>query len=109
LKDARLHNDLATPLFDNLRAGNWLLDYLQHRLENKPRLGNIFNWVQKYFNFLKVIPRHLIPKYFTRIFGVLTSAILQKAYKIQNLDNNIEVTQRNMILFPKTKLAYKIL
>jgi len=93
LKDARLKNDLATPLFDNLRAGNWLLDFLVNRLENKPRLGNIFNWVKKYFDYLKVIPRHLIPKYFTRVFGVLTSVILQKTYKIQNLDSNIENTR----------------
>jgi len=28
LREARFYNNLATPLFDNLRRGNWLLDFL---------------------------------------------------------------------------------
>jgi len=68
-------------------------------------LGNIFKWVQKYFDYLKVIPRHLIPKYFTRIFGVLTSVILQKTYKIQNLDNNIEVIRMHFVFFSKSNIS----
>lgn len=31
LKDARLYNNLGIPLFDNLRQGNWLLDFLLRR------------------------------------------------------------------------------
>ena len=33
MKKVRLHNDLSHPLFNNLREGNWLLDFLQNRLE----------------------------------------------------------------------------
>jgi len=31
IKDARMENNLATPVFDNLRTGHWILDFLLKR------------------------------------------------------------------------------
>jgi hypothetical protein len=31
LREARFYNTLSNPLFNNLRAGNWLLDFLISR------------------------------------------------------------------------------
>ena len=44
MKQVRLHNDLSHPLFNNLREGNWLLDFLQNRLE-----FNIIIFIKEYF------------------------------------------------------------
>jgi len=54
-------------------------------------LRNLSLWVAKYFAYLKIIPKHLIPKYFARITMTLTSILLHKVYSLQKLDENLEV------------------
>eukprot|EP01132_Coremiostelium_polycephalum_P009283 gene9283-11379_t len=57
-------NDLGHPLCNNLRAGNWIMDYIVGRLDQRPGLANIKRWLSKCFDEIKKMPRHFIPKYF---------------------------------------------
>ena len=40
------HNDLSISLFENLRNGNWLLDYLLGRLESWETLRPFHDWLK---------------------------------------------------------------
>jgi len=85
VRDARLYNNLSLPLFDNLRTGNWVLDYLQSRLENHSCYKDLVIWLTKYFGYIKVLPSHLKPKYFTRIIYVIREMVGQKISQTQKL------------------------
>ncbi|KAK2953703.1 putative Glycogen debranching enzyme [Blattamonas nauphoetae] len=74
-------NDLGHPLLDNLRKGNWLIDFLMDRLkeeEDTPRGGNgrtrkerfapLVRLLEPKFNLIKnALPRYLVPRYFDEI------------------------------------------
>ncbi|KAI5624143.1 glycogen debranching enzyme isoform X2, partial [Silurus asotus] len=72
LSDIRPKNDLGHPFCDNLRQGDWMLDYISSRLTNKDgALGEVGKWFEAIFAYLKKIPRYLIPCYFD---GVIAGA-----------------------------------
>jgi glycogen debranching enzyme len=67
LNKIRSANDMGHPLFDNLRQGNWQMDFIVERLRDCSALDGIRDWVVKYFTLVKKLPRHLIPKYFDKV------------------------------------------
>ncbi|XP_048458318.1 glycogen debranching enzyme isoform X1 [Rhincodon typus] len=74
LADIRPRNDLGHPLCENLRAGDWMMDYISNRLiAHGGKLEEIGKWFEAMFAFVKNLPRYLIPCYF--------DAILVGAYK----------------------------
>jgi glycogen debranching enzyme len=62
------NNDLGHPLCDNLRAGNWALEYTINRLKeyqgNFPRLGKLIEWFESRSVLIKEMPDFMVPKYF---------------------------------------------
>jgi glycogen debranching enzyme len=93
LEEIRKTNDMGHPLFDNLRAGNWLMDYVVGRLSNKPvNLDPIDNciffttltrltrlYMRTAFELIKGLPRHLIPKYFDIVILKVFNAAATRA------------------------------
>ncbi|XP_055546632.1 glycogen debranching enzyme isoform X2 [Wyeomyia smithii] len=76
LSDIGPNNDLGHPLANNLRNGNWLIDYCSQRLTKYPNLVPVGNWLTKNLAPLKEIPRYMIPSYFDVILtGVHRMAI----------------------------------
>lgn len=79
LKDIIKDNNLAHPLCQNLRDGQWVLDYTVGRLERasqKPqfsRLGKPAAWLKERFDAIRGIPSFLLPRYF--------GLVMQTAYK----------------------------
>ncbi|KAK8049453.1 glycogen debranching enzyme [Apiospora phragmitis] len=79
LKDVIKDNNLAHPLCQNLRDGQWVLDYTVGRLERasqKPqfaRLGKPAAWLKERFDAIRGIPSFLLPRYF--------GLVMQTAYK----------------------------
>ncbi|KAI4806376.1 hypothetical protein KUCAC02_017203 [Chaenocephalus aceratus] len=60
LAEIRPKNDLGHPLCDNLRQGDWMMDYVSNRLLAKEgALGEVGHWFQAMFGYLKHIPRYL--------------------------------------------------
>lgn len=78
VNEASLRNDLGIPLFVNLREGHWYLDYCVNRLKKMGgNLVRITEYIESYFELLKVIPKYLIPHYFSEFI----TNIQQHAHK----------------------------
>ncbi|XP_067846093.1 glycogen debranching enzyme [Heptranchias perlo] len=68
LADIRPRNDLGHPFCENLRAGDWMMDYISNRLIARGgTLAKVGNWFEAIFAYLKCLPRYLIPCYFDAI------------------------------------------
>ncbi|KAJ9249429.1 CAZyme family GH13 [Paecilomyces variotii] len=72
------YNDLAHPLCDHLRQGQWPLDYIVQRMEKMAkkkgytRLYEPAVWLRERFHAVRKLPSFLLPRYF--------AMIVQKAY-----------------------------
>uniref|UniRef100_A0A8P4KHV3 Glycogen debranching enzyme n=1 Tax=Dicentrarchus labrax TaxID=13489 RepID=A0A8P4KHV3_DICLA len=77
MAEIRPKNDLGHPLCDNLRQGDWMMDYVSNRLLAKGgTVGEVGHWFQAMFGYLKHIPRYLVPCYFDSIIqGAYTTAL----------------------------------
>mgnify|MGYP002480647701 CR=1 FL=1 len=49
LDKIRVNNDMGHPMFNNLREGDWMIDYVMSRLIDEPRLEAVLNWMTDYF------------------------------------------------------------
>eukprot|EP01126_Amoeba_proteus_P057080 TRINITY_DN7241_c0_g1_i1.p1 TRINITY_DN7241_c0_g1~~TRINITY_DN7241_c0_g1_i1.p1 ORF type:complete len:799 (-),score=155.53 TRINITY_DN7241_c0_g1_i1:88-2484(-) len=67
LQNIRSTYDLGHPLCNNLRQGNWLMDYTIDRIPNTANFAKLKEWLTRYFKLVKQLPRHLIPKYFDKV------------------------------------------
>ena len=78
---AKKHNILSLELFDNLREGNWLLDYYIERTKRFKNLSIIVEILETYFNSFKELPNYLKPKYFVDFIYHLCQTIENNASK----------------------------
>ena len=58
---------MGHPLFDNMRQGDWLLDYTVTRLK-ETKLKEFADYVSQRFELVKQVPLNLKPKYATKVF-----------------------------------------
>ncbi|XP_028282971.1 glycogen debranching enzyme isoform X1 [Parambassis ranga] len=85
LADIRPNNDLGHPVCANLRQGDWLIDYVSNRLIHREGpLAQVGQWLAGMFNYLKHIPRYLIPCYFDAILVSTYSTALDAAFKLMS-------------------------
>ncbi|XP_036410213.1 glycogen debranching enzyme isoform X2 [Megalops cyprinoides] len=77
MANIRPKNDLGHPFCNNLRQGDWMIDYVSDRLVAcGGALGEVGEWFRAMFSYLKHIPRYLIPCYFDAILvGAYTTAL----------------------------------
>jgi glycogen debranching enzyme len=96
LNTIRKYTDMGHPLFNNIRGGNWLLDYILERLEISRKYRNLAAWLKKYFDLVKRLPRHYIPKYFDKVlmkyFLCGTQYMIKKmgSFVSNNVDNFVK-------------------
>lgn len=65
MDDAKCHGDnLGHAMFDNLRSGDWLMDYTVSRLKRYGSTQEFADWLESVFGAIKKLPRYLIPAYF---------------------------------------------
>ncbi|KAI5638657.1 amylo-alpha-1,6-glucosidase domain-containing protein [Phthorimaea operculella] len=75
LSTVRASDDLGHALCENLRAGDWLAEYIWRRLEKDPRLTETAAAVKRALGMLVDIPRFLQPAYFDAVvFSLYTAA-----------------------------------
>lgn len=78
-------NNLAHPLCQNLRDGQWALDYIVNRLERisttagHERLSNPAQWLKERFNAIRRIPSFLLPRYFGLVLRTAYLAASERA------------------------------
>ncbi|XP_030883464.1 glycogen debranching enzyme [Leptonychotes weddellii] len=82
LAEIRPKNDLGHPFCDNLRSGDWMIDYVSNRLISRSgTIAEVGKWLQAMFFYLKQIPRYLIPCYFDAILIGAYTTLLDIAWK----------------------------
>ncbi|XP_019484890.1 PREDICTED: LOW QUALITY PROTEIN: glycogen debranching enzyme [Hipposideros armiger] len=82
LAEIRPKNDLGHPFCDNLRSGDWMIDYVSSRLISRSgAITEVGKWLQAMFFYLKQIPRYLIPCYFDAILIGAYTTLLDTAWK----------------------------
>ncbi|XP_028666965.1 glycogen debranching enzyme isoform X1 [Erpetoichthys calabaricus] len=82
MADIRPKNDLGHPFCDNLRTGDWMIEYVSNRLVTKGgALGQVGKWLQAMFTYLKHLPRYLIPCYFDAILVGVYTTLLDATWK----------------------------
>uniref|UniRef100_A0A665URJ1 Glycogen debranching enzyme n=1 Tax=Echeneis naucrates TaxID=173247 RepID=A0A665URJ1_ECHNA len=78
----RPKNDLGHPLCENLRQGDWMMDYTANRLLRKGgAVGEVGHWLKAMFGYLRQIPRYLVPCYFDAIIQGIYITALEAAFK----------------------------
>ncbi|ROV89393.1 hypothetical protein VSDG_08690 [Cytospora chrysosperma] len=97
LKDVIRDNNLAHPLCQNLRDGQWALDYAIGRLERAsesdlyPRLGQPTKWLRERFDAIRKIPSFLLPRYFGLVMRTAYMAAWERGIFLMN--SNVQTGQ----------------
>jgi glycogen debranching enzyme len=97
LKNIIKNNDLAHPLCNHLRDGQWPLDYIVGRLERiskKPgfeRISAIAIWLQERFDAIRKIPSFLLPRYFGLVIRTAYMAAWERGLDL--MDENVQKGQ----------------
>ncbi|KAG8178835.1 hypothetical protein JTE90_016506 [Oedothorax gibbosus] len=81
LMNIRLEDDLGHPFCGNLRDGDWLPDYISSRLLDNPSTKDLGFWFEVAFEYLRKLPRYLIPCYFDTIVTGAYSSLLSALWR----------------------------
>jgi glycogen debranching enzyme len=90
LKKIIANNDLAHPLCQHLRDGQWALDYIVGRLERiskkagYERLLKPATWLQERFDAIRKIPSFLLPRYFGLVLRTAYMAAWDRGLELMN-------------------------
>lgn len=90
LKDVIRDNNLAHPLCQNLRDGQWALDYIIGRLERAsqaglyPRIEKPTAWLRERFDAVRKIPNFLLPRYFGLVMRAAYMAAWDRGISLMN-------------------------
>ncbi|XP_062848726.1 glycogen debranching enzyme-like isoform X2 [Trichomycterus rosablanca] len=100
LSEIRPKNDLGHPFCNNLRQGDWMLDYISSRLLDKNgALMEVGEWFQAMFAYLKQLPRFLVPCYFDAIIaGAYTTAVDGVISKMSSFVKNSSTLVKQLAL-----------
>ena len=95
---------MGSPVFANIRDGDWLIDFMCKRLFQSPRLIPLEGYFKKQCQSLQKLPRFLIPKYLSRMIRALNMAarmsIVEKSSKfIQDGDKFLHSLATTAISF----------
>jgi len=89
-KDIIRDNNLAHPLCQNLRDGQWALDYTVGRLERASkqeqykRLAKPAQWMKERFDAIRGIPSFLLPRYFALILRTAYMAAFERGISLMS-------------------------
>ncbi|KAF5023676.1 hypothetical protein F66182_4242 [Fusarium sp. NRRL 66182] len=90
LKNIIKDNNLAHPLCQNLRDGQWALDYILARLQRisatpgNEALAEPLRWLQERFDAIRKIPSFLLPRYFGLVLRTAYMASWERSLELMN-------------------------
>ncbi|ETS87015.1 hypothetical protein PFICI_00843 [Pestalotiopsis fici W106-1] len=90
LKDVIKDNNLAHPLCQHLRDGQWALDYTIGRLERASQqdhwkgLAVPASWLKERFDAIRKVPSFLLPRYFALVIRTAYKAAWERSLELMN-------------------------
>lgn len=84
------NNDLGHPICDNIRQGDWLIDYTVGRLKATPKTKPLSDKLQEAFQPIKEIPRYLTPCYFHLFASHVYKQMVEAAWSLMSALVNIQ-------------------
>jgi glycogen debranching enzyme len=103
LRHCRRWNDMGHPLFANIRAGDWLIDYTTERLAHIDELRAVRQWMVAHFDIIKSMPPGMKPQGFDRVMTALFLCGVDAAVArmhCQLFDTSFSASQHYAIEFP---------
>jgi glycogen debranching enzyme len=82
LRHCRRWNDMGHPLLANMRAGDWLQDFILTRLGSQPDamgLQGVHDWLAAHFALVRRLPPGLKPQAMDRVLSTVLSAAVAAA------------------------------
>lgn len=92
-RKTKLTKDMGAEIFENMRAGDWLLDYSVGRIRDyaraEPSIGlhKLAEFLEEYVEAVKQLPAHLKPKYGSKVIEVVYYRTLQEILNTRVLDD----------------------
>ncbi|KAK8807354.1 hypothetical protein WA158_004113 [Blastocystis sp. Blastoise] len=86
LRKILVKNDLGHPLMQNIREGDWLIDYLIERLSTRSTLKEVYILLRKEAEYIKKLPRGLKPKGFCEFIFMIYDCIKECVFEQMHLD-----------------------
>ena len=83
-------NDLGHPLCQNLRDGQWALDYCLGRLDklsqqkNYPNIKGVAKWLKDRFDAIRIIPSFLLPRAFAMVIQTAYNAAVERSLELMS-------------------------
>lgn len=101
LEDIIFYNNLGHPLCDNLRQGQWALDYIVGRMQRKCQheanspLQAATNWLKERFDAVRSLPSFLLPRYFAIIVQTAYMAAWRRGIELlgDDIQRGLQFTQ----------------
>lgn len=78
------NNDLGHPFCNNLRQGDWMIDYIHERIANYPNTAALSKWWSDNTIALKQIPRYMIPSYFDVLLTGVHQLLVDRAIQLMS-------------------------
>lgn len=82
MENVRLTGDMGHPLCENLRSGNWIMEYIGNRLLHHKSTVALGKWFVRVFDNFNNIPRFLVPAYFDAILTGAYSCIIEHCWSL---------------------------
>lgn len=82
LSTVRPSNDLGHPMCNNLRDGDWMIDYIWQRLKRDAGTEPLGAWLETNLRYLKEIPRYLVPCYFDVVVTGTYLLLVEQCYNL---------------------------
>nr|CAD7601350.1 unnamed protein product [Timema genevievae] len=84
LSNIRPSNDLGHPMCNNLRQGNWMIDYVWQRLKRNSGTAELGGWLEKNLLAVTSVPRYLVPSYFDLVITGTYCLLLDRAWSLMS-------------------------
>jgi glycogen debranching enzyme len=85
-------------ILDNIRAGDWLLDYTIKRYKDQPNLSSIYNILCSILDNYKKLYVHHKPVYITKIIDTLYNIMIMKLYDLMKNKDIINFSSFSRLL-----------
>ena len=76
--------DMGSPIFENIRNGDWLLDFMMNRMFSYSNLLSVEGGLRANIRALRSLPRFMMPKYIYRMFTAIFEASKRKCISLMS-------------------------